>query len=604
MKSRYFTVVDVPEPRNLRADFVYNFFVSDEKVNDSGDLRVSQDPQYYQKLVDTKSLKAEVPRYVQISFEPVNLQINNYSDASSKNLNFTNFLEKVDSEETITNDGFACISDSDKNARQRIKQKVDAISKIFNIQFSNSEQSKRIAEYLGIKQSDVQSIITPLNEPKKLFVNQIPNFSELDDVFDRATFFETSMQINKRIAGASLNGADDTSPLSRASIEKQVKKKSSNFAALASQGTLSIADIEPLIQPIEKTTTEKDVKLLGAAAVGYIISRQQINNDGTPIAEKNKRFYLTDPKNTIYVDTQILYGSYYTYQVRAVFRVDAILKDGEENAQVAFLVASKPVSTKILKTEEYEAPNEPDGVFYTFNYDAEKGLVIRWQIPAGRSRDTKYFQVFRRKTIYDPFVCIAQLDFDDSDLRVSLNEQVRKDKIYYSDSPTTFFEDKSFNRDSKYIYAVAAIDAHGYSSGYSVQTEVGFNRIKNSLTLKMISRAGAPKQYPNFYVDPRLDDNIAVDSFSQDALMDSGHKKIEIYFTPDSRMISTKDGMEEPTFLTDQSSASSAQAQTYGSTVSVDNFSVKGSYFLHIINVDLQKSMQVEIGINDLRKNL
>jgi hypothetical protein len=604
VKSRYFTIVDVPEPKNLKVDFIYNFFVSDEKINDSGDLRISQDPAYYQKLVDTKSIKAEVPRYVEISFEPVNLQINNYLDAGAKNVNFTNFLEKIDSEETITNDGFASISDADRNARQRIKQKIDAVSKVFGVKFSDSEQSKKISQYLGVKQSDVQSIITPLNEPKKLLVNQLPKFSEIDDIFDKASFFKLSAQVNKRLAGVSVNSADDVSPLSKVSIEKQIKKKSAEFVSLASQGSLNIADIEPVIQPIEKISTEKDVKLLGASAVGYIINRKQINNDGTPIPDRNKTFYLRGSENTRYIDTQVLYGSYYTYQVRAIFRIDAILDDGGENSQVAFLVASKTVTTKILKTEEYEPPNEPDGVFYTFNYDAEKGLVIRWQIPSGRSRDTKYFQVFRRKTIYEPFVCIAQLDFDDSVLRTSLNEQVRKDRVYYSNGPVTFFEDKSFKRDSKYIYAVSAIDAHGYSSGYSVQTEVGFDRMKNSLTLRMISRAGAPKQYPNFYVDPRLDDNIAVDSFSQDALLDSGHKKIEVYFTPDAKVMATSEGFEESVFLTDQSSASESQAELYGSTVSVENFSVKGSYFLHIINIDLQKSSQVKIGIDDLRKNL
>lgn len=604
MKSRSFTLVDVPDPKNLNVEFVYNFFVNDEKINDSGDMRIAQNPEYLQNLVSANSLQAEVPRYVTIEFEPAILSFNNYLDSANQNINFTNFLEKIDSEETITNSGFASIRESDKSAKTRAKQKVEALSKIFGISFSDSEQSKKIAEYLGVNQETIQSLISPLNDPSKFFVNQLSKYANFSpDVFDLASSCELSSQINKRLIGPSVNGADDTSPLSKIRFELQAKEKSKNYSALASAGTLSVTDIEPVIQPIAKVSTEKDVKLLGATVVGYIIQRQHIDDNGVPISGRNKTFYLRGQNNTRYLDTQVLYGTSYLYSVRSVVRVDAILDEGDQNSQVAFLVASRLLSSSV-RTEEYAPPNEPDGVFYNFNYDAERGLIVRWQIPSGRSRDVKYFQVFRRKTIFEPFVCIAQLDFDDSVLRTVLREQVRKDRIFYNPAgPITFFEDKNFNRDSKYIYAVVAIDAHGYSSGYSVQTEVGFDKIKNSLILKMISRAGAPKQYPNFYVDPRLDDNIAVDSFAQDALLDSGHKKFDVYFTPDARIVKTADGLIQPVFLTDQADVAQSAEQIYGTSVSADDVDTKGSYFLHFINVDVQKSAQVKIGIADLRKN-
>ena len=146
----------------------------------------------------------------------------------------------------------------------------------------------------------------------------------------------------------------------------------------------------------------------------------------------------------------------------------------------------------------------------------------------------------------------------------------------------TYFEDKSFNRDSgQSIYAVCAIDAHGFTSGYSTQTLVGFNKFKNSITLKNISRPGAPKQYPNFFVDPDLDDNIAVDSFSQDAIFDSGRKKMYVYFTPDAKTLTTSDG------------ATAANCITTTDT---------GLYKMHVINLDLQKSTTVEMSISNNEK--
>jgi len=201
-------------------------------------------------------------------------------------------------------------------------------------------------------------------------------------------------------------------------------------------------------------------------------------------------------------------------------------------------------------------------------------------MPSGRSRDVKFFQIFRRNNIYEPFECIAELDFDNSEIKTLRPESVREDLVYRFSGPQTYYEDSTFDRDSSSaIYAVCAVDAHGLTSGYSTQTEVGFDRNKNVLTLKNISRPGAPKQYPNFFVDPDLDDNIAVDSFTQDAIFDSGRQTVRVYFTPDAKLVSDRDGQERNVFV-DQNS--------------------DGKYKIHFINLDLQKSTTAEIYINNV----
>ena len=145
----------------------------------------------------------------------------------------------------------------------------------------------------------------------------------------------------------------------------------------------------------------------------------------------------------------------------------------------------------------------------------------------------------------------------------------------------TYFEDMNFDRDSgPAMYAVCAVDAHGLTSTYSAQTLVSFNKDKNALELKSISRPGAPKQYPNFFVDPDLDESISIDSFSQDAIYDSGRQKIKIYFTPDTISARDKDGQESSIVLTNQNDA---------------------FYKMHVINVDFQKSADVELRVDDLR---
>ena len=585
MKSRSFTIVDVPETSNLKANFVYNFFTPDERVNDAGDSRIRGASSDLQKMIDSGSLQHEVPRYVEVSFAHVSSFGSNFADAKNQAAQNEIDISKVDTEETVTNVGFASLRESDDNAVPRIKQKLDALSKMMGSSFQDSDQSKKLADILGVPQDDVQSVITPLGSDG--FVVNAKEQAAPVSVFLKAEELKLNSQINKRLMGACVNSADDVSPLSRVQVTKEAKSVTQLFKSTATSHTLFDEDEEPVIQATSAVQTPDAVGLLAVTSVGYILTRYRYSDDGSKA--EAKVFFLPGNESTKYLDAQVVYGSSYSYEARAVYQVDAVIQgnvqfDNEAdqknvtNWRVSYLLASRACPSVRVNTEEFQAPKEPDGVFFDFDYDNESGLVIKWQVPAGRSRDVKYFQVFRRKTIFDPFACIAQLEFDDSVIRTVIPEQVNPHRRMAYPGPRTVFEDFDFTRNDKYIYAVAAVDAHGLTSGYSAQTEVGFDKVKNILTLKSISRGGAPKQYPNFYVDPKLDDNIAVDSFTQDAIFDSGHKKMSVYFTPDARVMSSAGENSESVFHTD------------------------GSYSFHFINLDLQKSDVATFVVKDLRK--
>jgi hypothetical protein len=87
------------------------------------------------------------------------------------------------------------------------------------------------------------------------------------------------------------------------------------------------------------------------------------------------------------------------------------------------------------------------------------------------------------------------------------------------------------------MYAICAIDAHGLSSGLSAQTEVSFIKTRNIIDLKAISRSGAPKHYPNFFIDPDLDENVFVRTLTQDVMASSGKQSIKLYFDADCEKI-------------------------------------------------------------------
>lgn len=586
--SRSYTIVNVPDPKNLKADFVYNFFVSDERVNDAGDARVSGlDNKDLQNILNAGALTSVVPRYVNVSFNQINLP----EDNSLLEILNNNSVKDICSEETVTNVGFAALRETDEKSTIRLKQKIDAVSKINGISFSDTNQSKKISEKLKVSHKDVQEILSPVKDPSTYIVNSIVPKNITPSIFEQASKAKLHAQVNMRLLSTAVNGADDASPLSNLETLRIAKKLSEDFLNIASPNSIFSTDVNPTIksygQP-EKMDSSAKVGILNQAVVGYIVVRHCFLDDGT---KRSRIFVLPGQKNTNYIDSEILYGATYTYEVRSLIKINAVLSgyiknsggaltDVESKWRVTFLVASRPSNAAKVRTEEYQPPNVPEGIFYKFNYSKMSGLMISWQMPSGRSRDVKYFQIFRRKSISDPFQCIAQIDFDDSLVRTILKESVNSERILRYSSPYNFYEDQDFTRDSSYIYAIAAVDAHGYTSGYSVQMHVTFEKLKNSLSLKVISRSGAPKSYPNFYVNPKTSDNIATDSFTQDAIYESRKKKMTVYFTPDALSALSSNGEKYEVIATSNSNP---------------------GYSFHFINLDLQKSATVDFLVKDLR---
>ena len=110
--------------------------------------------------------------------------------------------------------------------------------------------------------------------------------------------------------------------------------------------------------------------------------------------------------------------------------------------------------------------------------------------------------------------------------------------------------------------------------------------------LKTISRAGAPKQYPNFFIDPDEDRNVFVNALTQDTIKSSNFSNLVVYFDPDAMRY-----------------RESADA---GAGVTKDAFAVKvsetesplpdgapeltgGVYKMLLVNTDRQKSKVLEI---------
>ena len=113
-------------------------------------------------------------------------------------------------------------------------------------------------------------------------------------------------------------------------------------------------------------------------------------------------------------------------------------------------------------------------------------------------------------------------------IKVLLNrtplENVPSKNVIKMKSPHIAYIDNEFQEGEEPIYALASIDAHGITSPYSTQFQIKYDKARNKITKKLISKAGAPKPYPNIYINK--------DTF-QDLMKTSGKDRMTIVFDPE-----------------------------------------------------------------------
>jgi len=317
---------------------------------------------------------------------------------------------------------------------------------------------------------------------------------------------------------------------------------------------------------------------------GYLIERSIMEQKGF---KSDKTYTVENPLSSNFIDTAILFGRAYHYSIRTIFRVITTGYDDEEDEirEVGYFIGSRPVET-MIKTFEFVPPPPPVDLNFIWDYK-NKELQITWSMPVNSQRDIKQFQIFRRENIEEPFELICQQCFDFSTLKYTTGESIDGNReipdainqqfVKYHKEPITFYIDKEFKANgntqkaSKYIYSIVSIDAHGMSSNYSSQFEVSFDFFKNTIIKKFISSAGAPKPYPNLYLN--------IDAF-KDVIKTSGaaSTKLKVYFMPEYYKIEYNNRRIERMLATKQDNA---------------------YYKIQFINLQNQKSDSLKITIDD-----
>jgi len=604
--SKVIFSVDVPEVTELTSEFQYNYYIPNESLRDKDVLtddslkkmNISQNIisknsiEIAEKYLDYAERK--FPRFVKIRFtRPTSVPYGQ----PTKDLIKNNLRNIVDEEKFSSSYYTSLTFDNgkvDKNA-------VDVFEQSLKVTRNSStvKRGKTFTSYLLAKSTIgssnmnvVSNILNQQDYTRGTIYKSGSGKKRINTYFEGMKKLTSYSQVSNNLlldltATASIQELNERKVALRKAVKtaRNVSRSNNNF-------DLSDDEFKPSIPYYKISTTNIDISAPSKSSlIGYVVEKYELFEDGTQRAFDP--IIIENPGSTALLDSNVRYGTVYVYKVRTIMDVTIPAVDNAtgNTSLISSLISSKPVTT-LVETTENVAPPPPTGLHFVWDYDRVNpstatfdpisnrpypntgmrgSLMIYWSFPVNSQMDIKKFQVFRRSKVSDPFELIKVYDFNDAqlvfpDLEDSMNEKlIEKQKI-----ESSYFDD-DFYKTSEYIYAVATIDAHGLTSNYSEQFMVSFDSSKNQLKKTLVSVAGAPKQYPNLYIQ----NDLFIDSIKT-----SDKMTLHVYMTPDCYDVINGEGQ----------------------TTNVINSSNKGSkYKINFINIENQLSSQLEISISDLR---
>jgi hypothetical protein len=566
-------IADIPEVKNFKAEFVYNFFEADE--------RVESEPLDRQNARTSESLRllGRTPRYVKLSFAPTALQDRaNIGDVSwSKNLFIKKNVEKIQSELSFSNYNFAVINVQDENLSGKLFKTVSG-SMVFRgiSEGSLTENAKDLNDLTSddVSGEELIQMVNSLSLVGVDFVDQNKQKVNRKDKLAKLRSLIVNTQANNKVIGSLANSvaADQYSLYAPefAAILSDANNLQKITRGAGSSTSLNALDYDTGFLAIKTEHSHEDASASSSAViVGYIVDRYEYV--GRKIVQKEPILVTGQNASSTY-DADVKYGRTYAYSVRTVAAVRfPDVDNNDNNIWIIGLVSSRSSSKIVVKCIEDSPPAHPAD--FKPNWDHKNNqLRLIWSFPVTTQRDIKYFQIFRRKTIDEPFELLQEYDFNDSVIKTRRSEIIPKKYVKKMvDSPSTVYIDSGFTKDSSYIYALMSIDAHGTSSNYSEQFCVSFDRFKNKLVVSRVSQSGAPKSLPNFY--------LPAGAFV-DTMKTSGFDRMTVYFDPEYLSLTDDDGIDLDLLPINDASA---------------------AYKIQVINTDVQKSNIVTILLNNLR---
>lgn len=576
LPSKNAAILDVPDVQRLTAEFQYNYWTRDEFENGLGSSQAATRQLPSESFDATYVDKTRrLPRLVKLTWKPVILN----PDIRSK-VSIQSNIGKLHSEETFTNLDYTTLELQDNGMDLKLKFFADQLAKQLP-DFTKTQSANELIALLNQNTNDqvtasfLSEVVSDLSKQGVIFQSKQ---QASNSILDRIREVSLSTRVSNRLLVSVINTAREDSvgvfadELGAASFLKKAQQIQDSAVANSNANIFSPNDFEfevlsyVGIRPLD-TNGYQPV----AQSIGYIIEKREVKSDGTE--QVYPSIVVEDPRTFVTYDGKVRYGSSYFYKIRAVFLVETRSTEEEtnQNLLVSFLVGSRLSPEVEVQTIEMVPPPPPADFNLAWDF-GERAIRCTWNLPTNPQQDIKYIQLFRRRSIHEPFQLIKMWDFNDTNTIVPLAEYPLPELTVKSKSFVGIYLDREFSKDSSYIYATAAVDAHGLTSNYSMQLQASFDKFANKLVKKLISVSGAPKQYPNAYLN--------ADTFV-DTMKDSGHTTMRVVFNPEYLKLMKGDGTDLGLLKTNREN---------------------GLYRIQLINIDLQSQQTVDVTIEDSRK--
>ncbi len=607
--SKRISVLDIPEVTNFKVQFVYNFFTPDESVNDSGNSTrrvVSSEVIDANSFDETQRL---IPRLIKFSFNSVTLHqgsiignefvqrtdINQRTDKVS----IVDNISQIQTEAEFSTNEFIGFEFQDDNVDKKlytivsgsIAKRIASANRLTNSNINQERESlisKLSSEYSlldaakamcdDVTTVDKNVIVDAMAQIDALNLSLIDETSQKKitaDVYERVKDVSIRGQLSSRLAGRIIKNIVND-PMSTFSDEFAGSQRRAMALQLRSRAAfnpnvISRSELDPTFRAISQTSVDAQNIAPETRVLGYLIEKHEVLNDGK--LKQHAPIVIENPNATVAYDEKIAYGKTYIYSIKTIveLRTPVTVDDSNDVVVAAGLISSRKSKRLTVRCIEEVPPPPPAdfNVFWDYTHDAP---FFTWAFPVNKQRDIKKFQIFKRTSVYEPYRLLKQFDFDDSAVKHDSGETPEISLIEFLTEPKTAFVDKQFKKTDRAMYTLCSIDAHGFSSNYSMQIDIAYDVFKNKIKKTIVSYSGAPKSYPNIMLN--------TDTFV-DTIKVSGFSRAKIYFDPEFLRVNDVNG-NDMKLLTKKN---------------VDG----GKYKIQFINTDIMQDESVDIVINDLR---
>ena len=500
--SNVISVVGLPSPGNTQATFTYRKYLSNETASE-----------------DTFVSTIEKPaRDVTINFTQIT-GIDPTDEISIDSINESDIFSVEDISNSLSS---TYLISQDDGYVERLAESAERSCRMRGIEGNATDKAFELGRQLPstFDKALIQKLLAnevsfiEVNQENSVFLELLklssPSASRVL-IDDRFSFSSTSNVENSFLIGSSVS----LGLISKYLIERQE-------IARSRVPQISVSEFIPTIQPY---TFEygSSTSQIGFSHLGYLIDRVENFSNGN---REKKTIAILKNQVSSYVDQAVKYGARYSYVVKALYiaTIPQILFDGSPITS-KFLLTSSPSQVADVTTEEVIPPPPPTDVSFNFDHSRNQ-LMIRWEFPVNPQQDVTRFQVFRRRSITEPFILLKELDFDFTESPASRSDAPLPINVSKSNFPIRRFIDHDFGRSSDYIYAICCVDAHGLVSNYSTQFRVTFSRRLNNIVVRSISSPGAPRSYPNLYLNTQ-------EALTLDSITGIGPTKMRIVFDPE-----------------------------------------------------------------------